>query len=373
MKIGIDARFLTHPQHGGFKSYTRAIVSALAEVDGQNQYFLYTDRPSDRKLPANFSVRPVKGLNAIIREQVILPLMMRKDRVDLAHFPCNTGPIVSSLPIIATIHDVIPFRKRKYESRKQRLLNSYWRAVMPRCARRARLVLTVSGHVVSDLVQTLSLSREKIRVVHNSVDPIFLGDEPGTKPSAIEDGAEFILAFASADGRKNHKGVLEAYKILKPEFANLEIALVCSNSRAKADCDVGIPLKNVSNRELVWLYRHALVFVFPSFDEGFGLPPLEAMACRTPVVSSDSGALAEVVGGCALIVDPYDAQIIANGLRLALTNAAMRRRLVKAGRSQAESFSRARMGEKLLAAYAEATSSQITSQATRITRYGSGG
>ena len=365
MRIGIDARFLTHSQHGGFKSYTRAIVSALAEVDAENQYILYTDRPPSRDLPGNFTVKPVKGMNAVIREQIVLPLMMRKDHVDIVHFPCNTGPVLPGLPMIATIHDIISFRRRRYENKRQRLLNSYWRAVIPRCARRSRLVLTVSSHVVGDLVQMLALPREKIRVIHNSVDPLFLGDEQGTRPSAMDQGVQFILAFASADGRKNHKGVMEAYKMLQPEFPKLKLAVVCSNSRTKSDCDTGIPMKNVSNRELVWLYRNALAFVFPSFDEGFGLPPLEAMACRTPVVSSEAGALAEVVNGCSISVDPDNVRSIADGLRLALTNEAMRRKLVEAGRDRAESFSRRRMGEKLLAAYAEA--SPITHHESLVT------
>lgn len=366
MKIGIDARFLTHPQRGGFKSYTSAIISALAEVGAGNEYVLYTDRPADRHLPENFSIRPVKGVNAVIREQIVLPLMMRRDGIDLAHFPCNTGPILSNLPMIATIHDTIPFRKREYGSRKQQLLNSYWRAVMPRCAGKARIVLTVSDYVVNDLVRTLGVAREKIRVVYNSVDPIFLGHDPGIKPSGMEQGAPFILAFASADGRKNHKGVLEAYRTLKPELDDLNLALVCSNSRVVVDCEGAISLRRVSNRELVWLYRNALAFVFPSFDEGFGLPPLEAMSCGTPVVASEAGALAEVVNGCAMIVDPHDAAGIANGLRSVLTDHSLRERLIASGRDRASQFTRRLMGEKLLSAYSEAVSSRLTHHGSRI-------
>jgi len=372
MKIGIDARFLTHPQRGGFKSYTGAIVSALAEVDPGNEYILYADRPCDRRLPANFRIRPVKGLNAVIREQIALPLIMRKDGIDLAHFPCNTGPIMPFLPMIATIHDTIPLSRREYGSRKQRLLNLYWRAVMPLCARRARFVLTVSDYIASDLEHVLGLKRKKIRVVHNSVDPLFCGDDPGKKPAQIEEGMGFILAFASADGRKNHKGVMRAYKILRPEFAGLKLVLVCSNAGAQADCDVGLALKNVSNHELLWLYRNAVAFVFPSFDEGFGLPPLEAMACGTPVVSSEAGALTEVVSGCAIPVDPNDPHSIADGLRAALTDQLLRAQLIESGRDRASQFTRRRMGERLLAAYSEALhSSLITHHASRITNHGS--
>jgi glycosyltransferase involved in cell wall biosynthesis len=180
-------------------------------------------------------------------------------------------------------------------------------------------------------------------------------------PAGIAPGSSFILAFASADGRKNHATAIEAYDVLAPEFPNLKLALVCSHPQVrdgiKRPHDSGvIPVGPVSLQELIWLYRNALALVFPSFDEGFGLPPLEAMACGTPVVVSKAGSLPEVVGDCAVFADPCDAAAVAEGLKLVLTDGHLRSGLVSAGREHAARFSRENTGRELIAAYSQAAS-----------------
>lgn len=367
MKVGIDARFLTHPQRGGFKTYTSSVVSSLVEAGSDCRFVLYTDRPLRQRapLPANFSVSPVTGRNAVIREQLLLPAVMERDEIDAAHFLCNTAPILFHRTMVVTIHDTIALREKPDRStcmnRRQRLLRSYWRAVIPRCARRADLVITDSGYVRDDLHARLGIPAEKLRVVPLPIDPAFSQESSGCPPAGIAPGSSFILAFASADGRKNHATAIDAYDVVAPEFPNLKLALVCSHPQVrdgiKRPHDSGvIPVGPVSFQELIWLYRNALALVFPSFDEGFGLPPLEAMACGTPVVVSKAGSLPEVAGDCAVFADPCDAAAVAEGLKLVLMDGDLRSGLVSAGREHAARFSRENVGRELIAAYSQAAS-----------------
>lgn len=365
MKVGIDARFLTHPQRGGFKTYTNSVVSSLVQSGSDCRFVLYTDRPLRRNtpLPANFSVSPVSGRNAVIREQLLLPAVMERDEIDAAHFPCNTAPILFHRTMVVTIHDTIALREKPDRStcmnRRQRLLRSYWRAVIPRCARRADLVIADSGYVRDDLQARLGIPAEKLRVVPLPIDPAFSVESRCCPPEAIAPGSSFILAFASADGRKNHATTIEAYDAVTSEFPHLKLALVCSHPQLRDGISRPhgsgvIPIGPVSFQELVWLYRNALALVFPSFDEGFGLPPLEAMACGTPVVVSKAGSLPEVVGDCAIFADPCDAPAVAEALKLVLRDDNLRSGLVSAGRERAARFSRENVGRELIAAYSQA-------------------
>jgi len=365
MIVGIDARFLTHPQRGGFKTYTHSAVSSLAVVDGDNRYLVYTDRPDPTiQLPHNFAVKPVSGPNAVVREQILLPIAMRRDGVDVAHFPCNTAPVLFGPGMVVTIHDAIPLHRTASmgnRSLRQRLLHSYWRAVMPRSARRADMVITDSNHSLADVRAHLDVAANKIRVILPAIDPLFTRESPGSPPAEMDSPASFILAFASTDARKNHTAAISAYHAVATLYPGLKLALVCSHPsvRAGVEREAGdgvVPLGPVSAEELLWLYRNARALVFPSLDEGLGLPPLEAMACGTPVVASDGGPLRELLDGRAVLVNPHEVGSIAEGIKLTLGDHALRvRRGGSAeGRDYASQFSRERMGRELAAVYMEA-------------------
>lgn len=364
MRIGIEARFMTHPQRGGFKSYTNTLIASLAQARSEDEFYLYTDRPATGGvvLPSNFVVKPVQSCHSIVREQLALPRAMNRDGVDVAHFPCNTAPIRLEQKMVVTIHDTIPLRTERKDSPrcnlKQRAIRQYWRATIPRCARRADLVVADSAYVRDDLRERLSVDDDRLKVVPLPIDPTFLSESPGSKPSGLPESGSYVLAFASADGRKNHHTSIRAFDAVKADFPATSLVLVCSHPSVRqsieADCRV-VPIGPVSFDELVWLYRNALSLIFPSFDEGFGLPPLEAMACGTPVVVSDAGSLPEVVGPCGLYASPADTAGFAAALRLVMSDAEVRQRLIISGRARASRFTRERMGAELTAAYAETT------------------
>jgi glycosyltransferase involved in cell wall biosynthesis len=234
LRIGIDARFITHPQVGGFKTYTESLVAALGEVDEDNEYVLYTDRPpgSLAGLPCrpNFSVAVVRGsvplAGMVWREQVKLAQQAARDRVNLLHAPCLTAPLRLACPLVVTIHDMIwngpQWRAGSAAwSLKQRLIRSYYRAIAPGAAARASAIITVSEEAKRGIVQDLGVDSGRVFVIHEAANPRF-------KPASSSDveavrrkhhlAGAFILAFGSADPRKNLKSLLDAYALLSDEL-----------------------------------------------------------------------------------------------------------------------------------------------------------
>lgn len=363
MRIGIDARFLTHPQRGGFKTYTHTVVSALIESGSDHEFVMYTDRPGVQldHLPANCDVRAITGVNSIIREQIALPMAMKRDHIDAAHFLSNTGPVLMRPNMAVTIHDTIPLREEagtdhQQSSRKQCLFRTYWRGLIPRAARAADLVIADSAYVRDDLAQRLGVSKDRIRVVPIAINPVFFADLPGTPPVGVDAESPFLIAFGNADGRKNHRSALQAFNTIVSGFPGLKLVLICSHPGVRetllADDNI-IPVGPVSSDELLWLYRNARALVFPSFDEGFGLPPVEAMACGTPVIVSKAGSLPEVVGPNGVFINPHDIDDIAQAMKYLLSDKDLQQRLSVSGREHAAQYDLKRMGKDLISVYQE--------------------
>ena len=382
MRIGIDARFLTHPQKGGFKTYTDNLIDALAKVDTNNEYILYIDRTprNDEKLPNpdNFIYKVIPGdipyFGMPWREQVGLSRQIRKDGLDLFHSPCLTAPLTLSCACVITIHDMIWQFPRKYMKSnpipiQRKIMSWYYRVVPKLAAHRAKAIITVSKAAKDDIIRYLNISPEKIIVTHEAASHIF---QKIDDPKLLETvrlkyglGSKFILAIGSADPRKNIKSLIDAYAILPKELhERYQLAIIWTHKRlsdevAEKARKIGLDqhikfLMDVPDDDLALLYNATSLFVFPSHYEGFGLPPLEAMACGTPVVVSDNSSLPEIMGEAAFFVDANDFRSIGNAIAKLLTDETARLCLASAGILQASGFSWIKCAELTVEVYRQA-------------------
>jgi glycosyltransferase involved in cell wall biosynthesis len=367
MRIGIDARFLTHPQRGGFKSYTENLIAALADVDKGNEYYLYVDRePLDGDLIPNrskFKYSVVSGTRPLIgvpfREQISLPRFAAKDKIELFHSPCLTAPLKMACPLVVTVHDMIwaspdNFTSKGSLSPKRRLMDWYNYFVPKQAIRRASAIITVSQASRKNIIEVLGANPNQVFVTHEAASQAFqpindskLIDE---MRSNFELNSKYILALGSADPRKNIKTLIEAYGLLEKKLQeDYHLVIVwthpfLANEISKLVHDLGLTnnvhfLQHISNEDLVLIYNDASLFVFPSTYEGFGLPLLEAMMSGTPVVAADNSSIPEVVGDAAFMFNSSDIIELTRLMSVILNDPNLQNEMKKRGLERAKNFS----------------------------------
>ncbi len=297
-----------------------------------------------------------------IWEQLIQPGALRRVRADLAHGPVFVGPLFAPCPVVITVHDLSFLRFPHLFRPANRL---YLRLLTRASARRARRIIAVSAHAAEESVQLLGVAREKVDVVYHGVDPWF-------QPLPAEEVAafrarqglpeRFVLYVGTLEPRKNLTRLVEAFARLHD--SNLRLVLVGGRgwydeeifSRVEA---LGLEGKvlfpgYIPAEELPLWYSAATVFAYPSLYEGFGLPVLEALACGTPVLTSNCSALPEAAGEGGLRVDPYNIEAIAEGLHRLLTDVPLREALRQQGLAHAARFTWGRTAAETVVVYRRA-------------------
>jgi glycosyltransferase involved in cell wall biosynthesis len=299
MTVAINARAAARREIGGVERYTREMAA---------------------RLPALGDYRVVTPPHALAHraghlwEQGVLPLT----RAELIYSPANTAPISSRGVVV--IHDVAAIRHPEWYSRAYAAWHGW---LLPRVARRARLVITVSEFSRREIAEVLGVDSV---VVPGGVDERF-------RPAAGQ--RDYVLTVATRIARKNLSALGEARRALAER--GIELVAVGSG-RAYMQAEDESPGRYVPDDELPALYAGARAFVLPSLYEGFGLPVLEAMASGVPVVASDRAALPETCGDAGLLVDPSDTAALADAVVAAATDEAVRRPLVEAGLARAARF-----------------------------------
>ena len=365
MKIGIDARFLTHPQQGGFKTYTTNLVEAISNLDIDDQFVIYLDRPptSQDVLPHSenivYKVVPLRlpGIGMPYREQVELQQHIRKDRLDLIHFLCNSAPVNTTQNYVITLHDIIQisnseFRiRRNFSEQKQWALRTYSKWAIQKTVPDAKGILTVSHYEKGKISQGLNIPPEKIFVTHLAPSNIFNPASQATielfrKQVRDKFGLDekFILGIGY-EPRKNIPLLIRSFSIVAAKYPNINLVVVAAHEEKKKYfqklcSEQGLDgrtviLGKVIPEDLVQLYNLAELFVFPSERESFGLPPLEALACGTPAIAMNMTSLPEILGEGALLIDSKDEERWADTIIQVLSNDDLRNQLIKQGLKQA--------------------------------------
>ena len=364
VRVAIDARKL---HDFGIGTYIRNLLRQLARIDRETDYVLLspeTDLDIAAHLGPNFRTVLEPSPNYSLREQIHVPLVLRRERPDVYHAPHYVLPPAVPCRSVVTIHDCIHLMFPQYLPNKAAYL--YARASMWAAVKRSTCILTVSEASKRDILHFFNVAPEKIVVAYNAIDDHFWLTPPEEEVARVRERYQldhpFVLYVGNIKPHKNLVRLIEAFAELRrtgPDELKLLIigdeisklpALRRAVHRHKLHKHVRF-LGYVSDGTLRILYRLAALFVFPSLYEGFGLPPLEAMASGTPVVASNQSSLPEVMGDAAVLVDPYDVGSIVDGMRRVLTDPVLASDLRRRGPARAREFSWARSVEQTHAVY----------------------
>jgi glycosyltransferase involved in cell wall biosynthesis len=377
MHVVIDARYVSRHQ-SGVGHYTQRLVGGLAAIDQQNRYTCLVARgspelPVPRGGDGRWDCWPtrVSFENHLVGDLWMLgylPLRLRRLAADVYHGPAVFLPFVKlGYRTVVTIHDLVSFLFPQTVPRKYAV---YMRLMTRLAARSADRIIAVSGATRDDLTRILRVPDDKVVVIHEAVAPEFGAPHD---PDAAEAVARrygirrpYCLFVGNLEPRKNLARLVEAFRLLRTRAvpggaAMPQLVLVGTRGwlyngiLSAVEAGGGAPdivfTGYVAPADLPALYSGAACFVFPSLYEGFGLPVLEAMAAGTPVIASRVGAIPEVAGDAALLVDARRPMELAEAMATVLTDAGLRSRLVSRGRARARQFTWESVAERTLSVY----------------------
>jgi len=381
MRIGISAAFWGQ-QHTGSGQYLHNLVLRLQQLATHDELLLLIPTwLTGSLLPevdSQHLATPFDGLNFDLAklwfEQVAFPRACRQQAVDVAHVPYFAPPLHPSVPTVVTIHDLIPLLLPAYRGS---LLVRAYSSLVARGAHRSALILTDSHASRWDIIYHLHVSPERIRTIYLAADAEYRFVRQGAEREAVRQEyglpPSYFLYLGGFDQRKNVTSLLRAFALVIASQRLRSTAstpwLVLAGRLPARDTAFTPDPRRIArqlgiDRQVVFagwvagedkpaLYSGARAFVFPSRYEGFGLPPLEAMACGTPVIASDAGSLPEVVGPGGILVPPDDVAGLADAMNSLWEDGALQRELSERAQNQAARFSWARTAQDTWASYRE--------------------
>lgn len=359
-RVGLNAHLLSLNENyrsAGVSRYIHYLLTYLPQVDERLRYVAFLGAPLG--YPGwQERVSPWRTENPVLRilwEQVAQPWGAWGERLELLHVPVYAGPIVAPCPVVVTVHDLSFYH---YPEMFPPFRRAYLQTLTRRTVRHAAHVIVDAASTRSDVVRILDVPESKVTVIPLGVDAMLHPIEDRQLVQSFRERRglpeRMILYLGTLEPRKNLITLLEAYDLLRRERALDWIGghrLVIAGGKGWYYQEITARVEQlhlqdkvlfpgyISQEELALWINAADLFVYPSVYEGFGLPPLEAMACGTPTLVSDGTSLPEVVGNAALKVDPLDTEALARAIVRALTDEALRRALARAGPERARQFS----------------------------------
>ncbi len=363
MKIVIDARMY---QESGIGRYIRNLIFNLQIIDKENEYLiLHLKEDYDtliyknnfRKVLANFRWYGVA-------EQIQLLKLLKELEPDITHFPHFNIPILFRGKFVVTIHDLIHQHFSMQRATTHGLIvykikQAGYKKIFNNALTKSAAILVPSNFVKEQLINDCKVSKNNIVVTHEAVDDKILSI--GNKISK-KIGFPYLFYVGNAHPHKNIERLIKAFLILKKKYIHLQLILAGSDhyfwQRIKQEFqDIGIIYAGqISDEQLVAYYKNAKAFVLPSFEEGFGIPLLEAMSCSCPVVSSKAGSLKEVGGDAALYFDPAKPDDMVKKISSVLDDEKIRQKLIEKGLKRYKQFSWKKLAEKTLEVYTRCAS-----------------
>lgn len=373
MRVAIDIRPI---RDFGVGTYIRNVVRTLGRIDSANEYFLIGGRDRVReagRLPDNFNIVPFSAEEGSYRGYFGFRDVLRHYRCDLVHIPhLLWTPLYLPCPYVVTVHDLLDFLYRASNGGgARRLVHRYCtQAVLNGAAR----ILAVSQFTKKDIQRLFGIADKKIEVIYNAIDERFRqGHATDADREFIAERYQtnypFLLYAGRISPHKNIIRIIEAFSALKAEldkedkYPDLKLIIIGDEVSRHPDLRRAVIRSGVQNDvrflgfvsidTLRTFYDVAKVFVFPSLYEGFGLPPLEAMSHGTPVVTSNTSSLPEVVGNAAVLVNPENVFEIMRAVHRVLVDQSMREKMKERGYEQVQRFSWEDSAQRILRVYRE--------------------
>lgn len=367
MRIGIEAQRIFRKNKHGMDYVVLQEILQLQEMDHDNEYFVFVKPGPDRcvKDSDNVHIIEINTPSYPLWEQYALPRAAKKARVDLLHCTSNTAPIRCDIPLMLTLHDII-FLEPRDKQNKSLYQNMGWlyrRLVVPRIIGKCRRIITVSNFELNNIVNKLHIPQQRMAMIYNGYNDWFrpTADEQEIYKKYIEEKG-FLFFLGNTDPKKNTERTLVAYSryldrsnVKRPllmadldrEYLNDIISRNhIENIREKIKMPGYIP-----NSDLPYIYNSAFAFLYTSLRESFGIPLLEAMACGTPVITSNTSSMPEIGGKEAILVNPEKADEIADMLIQLETNETFYQQQKEWGLKRAQLFSWRKTAEQLLDLY----------------------
>ncbi|MCP5109419.1 MAG: glycosyltransferase family 4 protein [bacterium] len=375
-RVVIDCRRI---KDFGVGTYIRNLTRELARLDKATEYTLVAqkeDHPEFRGFPPNFKPVHYPRPDSEQLDNVRFPHFLRSFRADLHHLPSHRVPLLMRKPYVVTVHDLSSLLYEKREGWRRQLRLSRVQHGLKRAAK----VVAVSAATRRDVINLLGIPAGHIRQIYNAPDPRFIEQPTSGDPDSSSRYRQrileryqiqypFILYVGNIRPQKNVPRLVESFAVLRgqltdhPLYKDLRLIIIGDESARVPSVRIAVMQSRVDKvvrflgfvpiDTLRVFYEAASAFAFPSLYEGFGLPPLEAMAAGTPVVSSGVSSLPEVVGDAAVIVNPENVFDIARGLRDALLDEELRASLIARGYDQSKRFSWERTAAEVLDTYRE--------------------
>lgn len=363
MRIGIDAR-LTHYHKAGISRYTLQLIEALARSDSDDEFHILQSLRSRRPIldRPNFFRRGLLTPAHHRLEQLSLPLEISLLGLGVLHSPDMIPPFRRNCRSVITVHDLAFLIYPQFLTKD----SARYYGQIDQAVRRTDAIIAVSNATKQDIIRHLGVPEHKVTVIHEASSPIFHPLEgPGPRQriqAKYKLDGDFLLFVSTLEPRKNVPTLLRAFRQLLDSYhPAVKLAVVGEKgwlydevfslvTDLKLQDDVAF-LGRVPTEDLLWLYNSAQLLASPSFYEGFGFTPLEAMACGTPVVVSNVSSFPEVVGDAALLVDPNDADELAVAMWRLLSDSELRTSLIAKGLKRAASFSWDKAAQETLQVY----------------------
>jgi len=370
MRIGIEAQRIFRPNKHGMDYVVLQEVLQLQQIDTRNEYYVFVAPGPDRCVSdsMNLHVIEVNCPTYPLWEQYALPKAVSETGVDMLHCTSNTAPLRCSVPLILTLHDIIFLEPRDKRNRSL-YQNAGWlyrRLVVPRILNKCRRIITVSNFELANIEAKLKLPQERLAMIYNGYNEWFKpleGDYSAVTSKYIAEPG-FIFFLGNTDPKKNTERTLIAYaKYLEQSAVKRQLLMADLDQHYLDDIlernGIGFIRPSIvmpgyiNNSDLPAIYNAAHTFLYTSLRESFGIPLLEAMACGTPVVTSNTSSMPEIGGEQAILVNPESSDEIAQALLRLETDADFYEQQRQVGLRRAKLFSWRQTAEQLLALYDE--------------------